>query len=122
LIEATVLLVDVLFAKSSVSVLVVIPCHVVLAPMPGTSLHSLLVSFSLLRRGLLSILILLLLSLVSRVLFVLLFLVITYTRLLVSCFVVVLDFRGLLEVGSKLELTLESGNFSLHCNDIVFVW
>ncbi len=79
-------------------------------------------SFFILWRGLLPILILLLLSLVSIVFLVLLFLVIAYTLLLVSCFVVILCSCGLLEVGGQLELALESGKFGLNCHDLVFVW
>ncbi len=120
--EPTVLLVDALFAKLAVSFLVFAPCHVVLAPMPGASLDFLLVSYSLLGRVLLSILILFLLSLVSIVLLVLLFFVIASTLLFVSFFLVILDYRGLLEVGGMLELTLEDGKFSLHCHNFVYVW
>ncbi len=89
--------------------------------MPGTSLDLLLVSFSLLWRGLLPILIFLLLYLGSIVLLFLLFLVISSPLLLVSCLVVILGSRSLLEVGSQLELALESSKFGLHCHNLVFV-
>jgi hypothetical protein len=87
LVEAAVLLVDVLFAKLAVSFLVVTPHHVVLVLMPGASLDLLLLRFSLLGRGFLPILILLLLSLVLLI-----------TLLLSSSFVIILDSCGLLEV------------------------
>jgi hypothetical protein len=122
LVDTAILMVGALLAKLAVCFLVVTPCHVVLAQTPGTSLHFLLVSLSLLWRDLLLILVLLLLSLVSVVLLVLLFLVIASTLLLISCFVVILDSRGLLEVGGELELTFESGKFSLNCQDLVFIW
>jgi hypothetical protein len=122
LVDVTILLVGTALAKLSVCFLVVAPRHVVLAPTPGTSLDLLLVSFSLLWRGLLPTLILLLLSLVSVILLILLFLIIASTLLLVSSFVVILGSHGLLEVGGKLELAFESGMFSLHCQDLVFVW
>ncbi len=125
LVEATVFLIDALFTKSAVPFLVVAPHHVVLAPMPGASLHFLLMSFALLWRGLLPIIILFLLSLVGIVLLVLLVLlalVIASSLLLDSSFLVILDSCGLLEVGGKLELTLEGGKFSLHCHNFVFVW
>ncbi len=122
LFDAAVLLVHVLLAKSEVCFLVIAPPHVVLAPMPGAPLHFLLVSFSLLWRDLLPILILLLLSLVGIVPPVLLFLVIASTLLLVSSFVVILVACSLLEVGDELELTRESGKFSLHCHNLAFVW
>jgi hypothetical protein len=122
LVDATVLLVHVLLAKSAVCFLVIAPPHVVLAPMPGAPLHFLLVNFSLLWRDLLPILILLLFSFVSIVLPVLLFLIIASTLLLVSSFVVIFDSCSLLEVGDELEPTLESSKFSLHCHNLVFVW
>ncbi len=81
------------------------PCHVVLAS----------------TLGLLPILIFLLIFLVSVVLLVLLFLVITSTLLLASFLVVILGSRGLLEVGSQLELALEIGKLCLHCHNLVFV-
>ncbi len=97
------------------------PHHVVLAPMPGTSLDLLLMSFSLLGRCLLPIVTFLLLFLVSVVLLVHLCLVVSSTVLLASFLVVVLGSRGLLEVGSQLELTLESSKFCLYCHNLVFV-
>ncbi len=74
LVEAAGLLVGVLIAELAELFLVVAPRHVVLAPMPGTSLDLLLVSFSFLGRCLLPVLISLLFLLVSIVLLVLLFL------------------------------------------------
>ncbi len=121
LVDATILLVSAVLAKLAVCFLVVAPGHVVLAPMPGMSLYLLPVSFSLLWRGLLPILILLLLSLISVVLLVLLVLVIASTLLLVSCFVAILGSCGLLKVGGQLELALESGKFGL-LGHLVFVW
>ncbi len=68
MVEAIGLLVGALTAKSAELFLVIAPCHVVLAPMPGTSLELFLVSFSFLGRCLLPVLISLLLFLVSIVL------------------------------------------------------
>ncbi len=99
--------------------LVVAPHNVVLAPMPGTSLDLLLVSFSFLGRCLLPVLISLLLLLFSVVLLVLLFLVVSSTLLLASFPVVIFGSCCLLEVGSKLELAPE-GKFCLHCCNLVF--
>jgi hypothetical protein len=122
LVEATVLLVDALLTKLAVSFLLVALCHVVFALTPGASLHFLLVSFSLLWRGLLPILILFLLNFGSIVPVVLLFLAIATILLLVSSFPIILDSCVLLEVGCKLELTLEGGKFSLQCYNFVFIW
>jgi hypothetical protein len=121
LVSAAVLLVGAVLAKSAVRFLVVSPCHVVLALTPGTSLDLLLVSFFLLGRCLLSILIFLLLFLVNVLLLVRLFLVVSSTLLFVSFLVVILGSRGLVEVGSQLKLTLESGKFCLYCHNLVFV-
>ncbi len=121
LVEAAGLLVGALIAKLAELFLVVAPRHVVLAPMPGTSLDLLLVSFFFLGRCLLPVLIFLLLFLVSVVLFVFLFLVISSTLLLASFLVVILGSCSLLEIGSQLELALESDKFCLHYHNLVFV-
>ncbi len=121
MVEAAGLLVGALIDELAELFLVVAPCHVVLAPMPGTSLDLLLVSFSFLGRCLLLVLISLLLLLVSIVLLVLLFLVVSSTLLLASFPVIIFGFCCFLEVGSQLELVLESSEFCLHCHDLVFV-
>ncbi len=108
-----------LIAKSAKLFLVVAPRHVVLAPMPGTPLDLLLVSFSFLGRCLLPVLIFLLIFLVSVVLLVPLFPVIPSTLLLGSFLVVISGSCGPLQVGSQLELALESGRFCLHCHNLV---
>ncbi len=115
------MLVGALTAKSAELFLVIAPQHLVLAPMPGTSLDPFLVSFSFLGSCLLPVLISLLLFLVSVVLPVLLFPVVSSTLLLASFPVVLFVSCCLLEVGSQLELTPESGKFCLHCHDLVFV-
>jgi hypothetical protein len=108
LVEAIGLLVGALIAESAEPFLVVAPCHVVLAPMPGTSLDLFLAKFSLLGRCLLPVFISLLFLLVSDVLLVLMFLVICSTFPLASCFIVILGSRGLLQVGCQLELPLRA--------------
>ncbi len=72
MVEAVGLLVGGLTAKSAELFLVIAPCHVVLAPMPDTSLGHFLVSFFFLGRCLLPVLISLLLFLDSAVHLVLL--------------------------------------------------
>ncbi len=121
LVEAISLLVGTLTAELAELILVIAPCHVVLAPMPGTSLDLFLASFSFLGRCLLPVLISLLLFLVSVVLLVLLFSVVSFTLLLASFPVVIFGSCCLPEVGSQLELAPESGKFCLHCHDLVFV-
>jgi hypothetical protein len=121
LVEAVSLLVGALIAESAEPFLVVAPCHVVLAPMPGTSIDLFLVRFSFLGRCLLPVFISLLFLLVSVVLFVLLFLVVSSTFLLAYCFIVILGSCGLLQVGCQLELAPESGEFCLHCHNLVFL-
>ncbi len=121
LVEADGLLVGALIAKLAELFLVVALRHVVLAPMPGTSLDHLLMSFSFLGRCLLPVLISFLLLLVSVVLLVLLVLVVSSSLLLASFPVVIFGSCCLLEVGSQLELAPESGKLCLHCHDLVFV-
>ncbi len=121
LVEAVGLLVGALISESAEPFLVIAPRHMVLAPMPGTSLDLFLVRFSFLGRCLLPVFISLLFLLVSVVLLVLLFLVVSSTFLLASCFILILGSRSLLQVGCQLELAPESGEFCLHCNDLVFV-
>jgi hypothetical protein len=121
LVEATGLLVGALIAKLTELFLVVAPCHVVLAPTPGTTLDLLLVSFSFLGRCLNPVLISLLFLLVSVGLLVLLFLVVSSTLLLASLPVVIFGSCCFLEVGSQLELAPESGKFCLHCHNLVFI-
>ncbi len=103
LVEAVGLLVSALTAESAELFLVIAPRHVVLAPMPGTSLDLFLVSFSFLGRCLLPVLISLLLFLVSIILLVLLFPVVSSTLLLASFPVVIFGSYCLLEVGGQLE-------------------
>jgi hypothetical protein len=121
LVEAVGLLVCALIAKSAELILVIALCHVVLAPMQGTSLDLFLVSFSFLGRCLLPVLISLLLLLVRVVLLVLLFPVVSSTLLLASFPVVIFGSCCLLEVGSQLELAPESRKFCLHCHNLVFL-
>jgi hypothetical protein len=99
LVEAVGLLVGAIVAKSAELFLVVALCHVVLAPMPGTSLDLFLMSFTFLGRCLLPVFISLLFLLVSVVLLALLFPVISSTLFLAFCFIVILGSRGPLQVG-----------------------
>jgi hypothetical protein len=112
---------DALVAESAELFLVVAPRHVVLAPMPGTSLDLLLMRFSFLGRCLLPVFVSLLLFLISVVLLVLLFPVISSTLFLASCFIVILGSRGPLQVECQLELAPESGEFCLHGHDLIFI-
>jgi hypothetical protein len=107
LVEAVGLLVGALVAELAELFLVVALCHVVLAPMPGTSLDLFLVSFAFLGRCLLPVFISLLFLLVSVVLLVLLFPVISSTLFLAFCFIVILGSHGPLQVGCQLELAPE---------------
>ncbi len=115
------MLVGVLTAESAELFLVIAPRHVVLAPMPDTSLDLFLVSFSIFWKCLLPVLISLLLFLVSIVLLVFLFPVVPSTLLLASFPVVIFGSCCLLEVGSQLESAPERGKFCLHCHNLVFV-
>ncbi len=120
LVEAVGLLVGALTAKSAELFFVITPRHVLISPMPGTSLDLFLMSFSFLGRCLLPVLISLLLFLVSVVLLVLLFPVVPSTFLLASFLVVIFGSWCLLEVGSQLKLASKSGKFCLHCHDLVY--
>ncbi len=121
LVEAAGLLVGALNAELAELFLVVAPCHVVLAPTPGTSLDLFLVSFSFFGRCLLPVLVSLLLLLVSVVLLVLLFLVVSSTLLLASFPIIIFGSCCPLEVRSQLEVALESGKFCLNCHNLVFI-
>ncbi len=115
------MLVGALVAESAEFFLVVTPRHVVFAPMPGMSFDFLFMSFSFLGRCLLPVFISFLFLLVGVVLFVLLFPVIPSTLLLASCFIVILGSHGHLQVRCQLELAPESGEFSLHGHNFVFI-
>ncbi len=94
------------------------PCHVVLAPLEGKSVHLLFLGVTVLGWHLLPFLVLLLVPLVGSIFHALLFLVFLVLTLVVLFLV---DFCNGADLGVKLQLALEGINLSHHRHNLFVV-